>query len=56
MFLVRELTMNKITCLSNNLNKFFNERANEVSIETEKEEKTERFIIHKSYNFWQYRN
>ncbi len=26
--------MNKITCLSNYLNKFFNERANEVSIET----------------------
>lgn len=26
--------MNKITCLSNNLNKFFNEMANEVSIET----------------------
>ncbi len=26
--------MNKITCLSNYLNKFFNEMANEVSIET----------------------
>ncbi|MFP3023287.1 MAG: IS4 family transposase [Wolbachia sp.] len=26
--------MNKITCLSNYLNKFFNERANEISIET----------------------
>lgn len=34
MFLVREPMMNKITCLSNNLNKFFNKRADEVSIET----------------------
>ncbi|KLT21592.1 transposase-like protein [Wolbachia endosymbiont of Armadillidium vulgare str. wVulC] len=38
MFLVREVTMNKITCLSKDLNKFFNEMAKEVSIKTEKEE------------------
>lgn len=48
---MKELMMNKITCLSNYFNKFFNERANEVSIETEQEEKIEWFIIHKSYNF-----